>query len=1085
MKYTLTLLLLALTFWVSGQNLISPITITLPAKPPANTADWANAVPPVMIMAQTKPVNGGIDGMVIESKILVTIKSGGNKICGSYTPQSAPNAGFNSLTKSWNGANVVSFLGQDCSLKPGSYELCVQFYNYETKLIGEACKPFTIADNKDVSYSPPNNVMPLDKKEFTEKELLTPITFRWTPIIPKPQDPIVYRLRVWQLMTEKGNTSVKALMTTDPIFEKDVENTTQIMERIVFPCKPCRYIWNIEALSKNGNTGDLKSVGMSAPTSFAIAGTSCGTNTSDAVLECDKMVEGVQTFKGTIIFKNVATGNTPTCNSILNTIASNTGSITSLTTLPVTIPANGNVTVTFIYAPSSSTANTALFKHAGGWLNGTNQGFQINNFDVPIPQCGVNEDCCKGSSWKTKSINWAGLKDAFSEGIIPQNNNGGAKSSNKKIPIKDVNVEQLQMPATSINIDCNKEYHLSQGGTYTFNASYNCATKECTSRVKVKIKGVSDVTLDGNYNAGVAKIFTTPGTYQIEYISYCGDQTCNKCSFTIIIDKDCCGGSKWRKAQYQIVNKKADGTEDNSDTKVYDIPLTISSGVPVIKTDASINISSLDFQCASQEGCPVSYKIKRKNMTTGKFDQEVILSGGNNTITLAAKTYPQYITIHPSCGGKICGNVLIFKLECLNKNCISSCSPNRSLNINTGIDLAGNALLINTADAQWSGHYTLPNAPNASYTCKALIPEKNNPDYKGDFTVQRNINICKAGTFSINGVVRCDKLLSLQLIDANNNAVWTAAGLPTTNYNFNTPFNFNANINLGQGLLKLVATYSTRLIGVAGYSYPIGFSLCGSITTSNGELNNNNIACCNTAINVSQTQQVDNDFNCPTGFIKINGVCEPEIKEIEGRQVWTMCSGGKIECVTRAEESDSWTKTTNATLCASNGKECSGNWSNVRTIEDIIIIKDDNNTGGSNQLPSKSKIINLLSPSLKKGSIVQQIMISKTTEGTYQLLALAMNKDLKLVQTIVADLEEQKDGSLQLANNLNVTTQSMLPAQSKGASPGGGKCSACGAVFTDEQKLITHTESCEITSVSSKVKASKQQKLIGHVTLLR
>jgi hypothetical protein len=290
MKYTLTLLLLALTFWVSGQNLISPITITLPPKPPANTADWANAVPPVMIMAQTKPVNGGIDGMVIESKILVTIKSGGNKVCGSYTPQSAPNAGFNSLTKSWNGANVVSFLGQDCSLKPGSYELCVQFYNYETKLIGEACKPFTIADNKDVSYSPPNNVMPFDKKEFTEKELLTPITFRWTPIIPKPQDPIVYRLRVWQLMTEKGNTSVKALMTTDPIFEKDVENTTQIMDRIVFPksCPTCKYYWTVEALMKSVNGGDLKSVGTSAPTSFSAASNQqvCRLNASIDSISC-------------------------------------------------------------------------------------------------------------------------------------------------------------------------------------------------------------------------------------------------------------------------------------------------------------------------------------------------------------------------------------------------------------------------------------------------------------------------------------------------------------------------------------------------------------------------------------------------------------------------------------------------------------------------------------------------------------------------------------------------------------------------------------------------------------------------------
>jgi hypothetical protein len=179
MKYFLSFLLLTFTLLVNGQNLISPITITLPANPPANTADWASALPPVMIMAQTKMENGYINGEVQESSILVSIKSGGNKVCGSYTQNNAPLSGFNTVSKNWTGANVLSLLGQECILKPGSYELCVQFFSLNTaKVLGESCKPFTIADNKDVSYSRPNNVMPTDKKVFTEKELNAPISFR-------------------------------------------------------------------------------------------------------------------------------------------------------------------------------------------------------------------------------------------------------------------------------------------------------------------------------------------------------------------------------------------------------------------------------------------------------------------------------------------------------------------------------------------------------------------------------------------------------------------------------------------------------------------------------------------------------------------------------------------------------------------------------------------------------------------------------------------------------------------------------------------------------------------------------------------
>ncbi len=274
MKQIFTFLLTVITLFASGQNLISPVSINLPANPPANTAEWATTLPPVMILAQTKLVNGQINGMVQESKILVTIKSSGNKVCGTYTPQTAPISGFNAANKNWTGANVLSLLGQDCTLKPGNYELCVQFYSFDRRILGESCKPFTIADKKQdaETYSPPQNIFPNNEKSFKEAEVKVAVTFRWTPVIPKPKEQVTYRLKVWQLM--QGQNSSQAMRSNPPIVTKDVDNITQAVVTNLYtgPCKPpylCDYVWNVQALNKEGKPiGGTN--GMSEATAFNI-----------------------------------------------------------------------------------------------------------------------------------------------------------------------------------------------------------------------------------------------------------------------------------------------------------------------------------------------------------------------------------------------------------------------------------------------------------------------------------------------------------------------------------------------------------------------------------------------------------------------------------------------------------------------------------------------------------------------------------------------------------------------------------------------------------------------------------------------
>ncbi|MDP2089831.1 MAG: hypothetical protein Q8J84_10580 [Flavobacteriaceae bacterium] len=275
MKKQLVLLLLAITFQGFAQtNLITGINISLPANPDANIAEWSKSMPPLMISAQTRMEYGKVSPMVMESSILVSIKGGG-AVCGSYTKANAPASNFNSPAKVWSGETALNLLGKACVLKSGNYEFCVQFYAdgaVGQVLIGESCKSFAIKETEHKSYQPPLALAPANGTELVDSDLKKPMTFRWTPVIPKPQEPVTYRLKVWQLM--QGQTGTQAMQVNQPIIAKDVDNMTQIVINNIVddPCKPpylCDFVWNVQALNREGvPIGENK--GMSSPFQFAV-----------------------------------------------------------------------------------------------------------------------------------------------------------------------------------------------------------------------------------------------------------------------------------------------------------------------------------------------------------------------------------------------------------------------------------------------------------------------------------------------------------------------------------------------------------------------------------------------------------------------------------------------------------------------------------------------------------------------------------------------------------------------------------------------------------------------------------------------
>ncbi len=116
-----------------------------------------------------------------------------------------------------------------------------------------SCTP----DEEVIKTASPKNVAPIDGKSFTADEALQPITFRWTPVVPKPQQPVIYRLKVWQLM--QGQNGTQAMRSNPPIVTKDVDNITETTVSGIYtgPCKPpylCDFVWSVQAIAVDGTT---------------------------------------------------------------------------------------------------------------------------------------------------------------------------------------------------------------------------------------------------------------------------------------------------------------------------------------------------------------------------------------------------------------------------------------------------------------------------------------------------------------------------------------------------------------------------------------------------------------------------------------------------------------------------------------------------------------------------------------------------------------------------------------------------------------------------------------------------------------
>jgi hypothetical protein len=109
-------------------------------------------------------------------------------------------------------------------LPAGSYMLCVQLVapvSFQT-LSQEQCRTFTIA-----SFQLPTPMMPANEMVLDIEKARAAITFRWTPVAPRPAEMLIYRVTVFEVLDYQ--TPMQALRSNMPLLTKEIIGTTQFI----------------------------------------------------------------------------------------------------------------------------------------------------------------------------------------------------------------------------------------------------------------------------------------------------------------------------------------------------------------------------------------------------------------------------------------------------------------------------------------------------------------------------------------------------------------------------------------------------------------------------------------------------------------------------------------------------------------------------------------------------------------------------------------------------------------------------------------------------------------------------------------
>jgi hypothetical protein len=274
-----TIISLGIIGMLQGQVTMS-INMAFPT--PSYLSDWSSTRAGVAVVTFT-PAGVPTQMIKFETRILTldgTVIAVSNKAnAAMYTLQRGPNTfTLDKLLQlenlRFNDGKVIRSIQNTGKLPPGSYQLCVQIVNSLGEPVfmkSPVCRPFT-----QETYQLPYLLSPENKVWLDATIAQTVINFRWSNIVPRPKERVIYRLQVFEVMDNQ--LPVQAMRANQPILSVEL-TTTQYFWRPQLDMKEPSgrvFIWTVQTLDARGypiETPDPNIQGRSEPRVFGVCHT--------------------------------------------------------------------------------------------------------------------------------------------------------------------------------------------------------------------------------------------------------------------------------------------------------------------------------------------------------------------------------------------------------------------------------------------------------------------------------------------------------------------------------------------------------------------------------------------------------------------------------------------------------------------------------------------------------------------------------------------------------------------------------------------------------------------------------------------
>ncbi len=277
------ILVTAAIFMVSNAIAQLRLTLIVNAQPPAQLSEWGNRREVLTLIVNTQGAVGG------QFKLKTEIKTLDGTVIGSTDLAKAPLFTPNSSGTTILVANDVmplesmvftgkykSSLQRTGKLPADNYTICVQAVRPVDYLpFSEVqCKNFYLA-----SIQLPILMKPYNEEILDAKKAQTAIIFRWTPVVPRQQYAVTYRIQVFEVLPTQS--PVQALRSNQPLLDKEIVAATQYIWQPQHSFLPYdeetkklpTFIWTIQSLDNNHNPvtqTDSNGEGRSEPIIFFV-----------------------------------------------------------------------------------------------------------------------------------------------------------------------------------------------------------------------------------------------------------------------------------------------------------------------------------------------------------------------------------------------------------------------------------------------------------------------------------------------------------------------------------------------------------------------------------------------------------------------------------------------------------------------------------------------------------------------------------------------------------------------------------------------------------------------------------------------